>query len=261
LFFFTVSFGVLSTLVIPDLSAKASDRIWPLVVARLNGPILSPILLLAPIAALMTTMDSQLLTLSSIVVRDLVGYRSESSIPARLAVILLTLAGTAIALSPPSDIIAFLNRTSFSGYAALAPVVYCGFYGMRTGSVTALAGMLAGEAMVVALGFGWVSFPGIPDIFPVAGTGWTIFGIGSVFRSSKGSKEPRFTASRLVQTLPPLWILAFLLVLVPVMDFWNWNREPVLVFGLPDWVWRSIASCLALSGAFALFFRSRVAEK
>ncbi len=260
LFFFTVSFGVLSTLVIPDLSAKASDRIWPLVVARLNGPILSPILLLAPIAALMTTMDSQLLTLSSIVVRDLAGYRRESSAAPRLAVILLTLAGTAIALSPPSDIIAFLNRTSFSGYAALAPVVFCGFYGKKTGSATALAGMLAGEAMVVALGFGWVGFPGIPEIFPVAGIGWTVFGIGYVFRSSQGSKESRFTPSRLTQTLSPLWILAFLLVLVPVMDFWNWNRELVPVFGLPDWVWRSIGSCLALSGMLALFFRTRATE-
>ncbi len=260
LFFFTVSFGVLSTLVIPELSAQASDRIWPLVVARLAGPLLSPILLLAPIAALMTTMDSQLLTLSSIVVRDLVGYRSESTFLARLAVILLTLTGTALALSPPSDIIAFLNRTSFPGYAALAPVVFCGFYGKKTGSATALAGMLAGEAMVVALGFGWVGFHGIPEIFPVAGTGWTIFGIGYAFQRSRGSKEPRFAASSLSRTIPPLWALAFLLVIVPVMDFWNWNREPALIFGLPDWVWRSIGSCLALSGALALFFRSRAVE-
>lgn len=264
LFFFTVSFGVLATVIVPGLSAQAADRIWPIAVARLNGPLVSAILLLAPIAALMTTMDSQLLTLSSIVVRDLAGYRGVSRIAPRLAVVFLTLTGTVLALYPPGNILVFLNKTAFAGYAALAPLVFGTFYGRKAGARTALASLVAGECVALCLGAGFLVLPGIPEIFPVAISGWSVFIAGSFIEGRRKTAPDgisgaaiRFSASRLSEMVSPGWAVAFLCALAPLMDFWNWDRAPLIILGLPDWVWRTALSCCALSILFMLYFRKR----
>ena len=46
-------------------------------------------------------------------------------------------------------------------------------------------------------------------------------------------------------------------IVLPAFDFWNWGKESGLLFGLPAWTWINIAQGVALSAAFALFFRRR----
>lgn len=240
LFFFTVSFGVLAGVVMPEVGVAEADRIWPLTVVKLVPGWLSSLLLLAPLAALMTTMDSQLLTLASILDRNIIGGflvawrgRSEGSAGgwrtkragqgagtgrredarndvvsgqkerdwqgagtghktgagrsrrtgiARLCVLGLCSVGMVMALDPPVDILNFLNKNAFSGYAALAPVAFGALYSRYAGAGIAGASMAAGLGMLALSGSGLVRFSGIPDIIPVVMAGWAVFFCGSFLK-------------------------------------------------------------------------------
>lgn len=70
-FFLPVSIGVMGRLVVPDLGAQAADSIIPIILSHISGPAVAALVTTAGLAALMSTMDSQLLTLSSVVTRDI----------------------------------------------------------------------------------------------------------------------------------------------------------------------------------------------
>ena len=86
-----VAMGVLGHLAFPGLSGRAADNIVPLLMTHLAGDFMGTLVLAAGLAALMSTMDSQLLTLSSIFTRDLVpllgGRKSESALVGRVFVL------------------------------------------------------------------------------------------------------------------------------------------------------------------------------
>ncbi len=269
LFFLTISTGVLGKAVFPDLAQASSDKLWPLLAAKLGGeaggPLLVALLVLAPLAAILTTMDSQLLTLSSIIVRDMAGDRRDSQARARAAVGAIAAVGIVIALFPPSDILDFLNRASFNGYAALAPLVFGGLYRKRASAWGGLASVALGEAVTIAFGLGLVRVPGVPDVVIVAIVSWGAFFAASALerRCRPASVEAAAAAyealrlPRLGAVLPLRWALLFLAAILPAFDFFNWGEEPLMAFGLPAWVWISAAQGLVLSLAFAIFFLSR----
>ncbi len=259
LFFLTVSAGTLGAALFPELGHGGSDKVWPLAArvlgGELGGQVLAAVLILAPLAAILTTMDSQLLTLASIAVRDIAGDRSGRRGGSRIAVVLLSCAGAAAALSPPRDILDFLNRSSFLGFAALSPLAFGGLYCARAGAASALAALAAGQAATFALGLKLISLPGVPDIFVVAGAAWGAFFLGAFLdRKRAAPGTPTFGLSAVV---PPRWLAVFALIVLPAFDFWNWGKESGLLFGLPAWTWINIAQGVALSAAFALFFRRR----
>ena len=66
-----IAIGVLGRLSFPDLVGKQADRILPLVLTSISGDFMAALVIAAGLAALMSTMDSQLLTLSSIFTRDI----------------------------------------------------------------------------------------------------------------------------------------------------------------------------------------------
>jgi SSS family solute:Na+ symporter len=61
-----IAIGVLGRLTFPDLVGKQADRILPMVMTSISGDFMAALVIAAGLAALMSTMDSQLLTLSSI---------------------------------------------------------------------------------------------------------------------------------------------------------------------------------------------------
>lgn len=262
LFFLTVSTGVLGSVVLPGLGQAGADRIWPALAGEAGrgalGSVLTGILILAPLAALMTTMDSQLLTLSSIVIRDLGGVKNARSGVSRVAVAILALVGTAIALVPPDDILGFLNKSSFLAYAAMAPFFLGGLYSARPGALTALASLVLGELVVVLSGFGLIALPGIPPIFIVAAVSWGTLAIGMAFgrRGAMTAETEPFKPYRLGSILPFRWAIVFLAILIPALDFNNWGKEPSLIAGLPVWVVTSAVLGVLLSVALFFFFRS-----
>jgi len=171
----------------------------------------------------------------------------------------VALIGTALALAPPEDILGYLNRTSFLGFAALSPLVFGGLYLRGPGSRTAALSLIAGQSTVVGLGLGLIRAPGIPDVFLAAGAAWMPFALAAV-RKGRQAMLPAesFEPYRLGDVLPARWAVIFVALLLPAFDFWNWGkRAPALVAGLPVWVWISIAQGILLSLALAAFFRSK----
>lgn len=266
LFFLTISTGVLGKAVFPDLAQANSDKLWPLLAAKLGGesggPLLVALLVLAPLAAILTTLDSQLLTLSSIIVRDIVGERRDKQTHARAAVGAVAAVGIVIALFPPSDILDFLNRTSFNGYAALAPLVFSGLYSKRASARGGLASIALGEAVTIAFGLKLISVPGVPDIVIVAIVSWGAFLAVTAlerryypgYAETSAAAYKELSLPRLRTVLPVRWALVFLAVILPAFDFFNWGKESLMALGLPTWVWISAAQGLVLSLSFALFF-------
>ena len=102
-----------------------------MVATAVAGDFLAALVIAAGLAALMSTMDSQLLTLSSIFTRDILPLMRRSqtttSLPGRLFVIGLSLAGLGFAYRPPATILQ-IATAAFTGLAVLFPTVFFGLY-------------------------------------------------------------------------------------------------------------------------------------
>ncbi|MDD4904406.1 MAG: sodium:solute symporter family protein, partial [Candidatus Bipolaricaulis sp.] len=135
LFLFPVAVGVIGRLSYPELPAgAASDGILPLLLHKHASPLVETLVLSAGLAALITTLDSQLLTLSSMFTRDIYApvrawLRTrqddrQASPPSewvgRAFVVLLGLAGLALAYRPPATFLE-ITTEAFTGLAVLFP--------------------------------------------------------------------------------------------------------------------------------------------
>jgi len=153
-------------LLIPGMEAE-SDRIMPAMAVLLSEQAgvawLAGLLVAAPFAAVMSTVDSFLLMISSALVRDIyqrnINPAAEEKLIKRLCYLFTLIVGTAAmigAINPPQflqDIIVYVG----SGLAAcfLAPFVYA-LYWPRANSQGCIAGMLAGFAAHLSLYFGGI---------------------------------------------------------------------------------------------------------
>jgi SSS family solute:Na+ symporter len=228
-----IAVGVLGHLSFPDLAGKQADRILPMVVNAVSGDAMAALVTAAGLAALMSTMDSQLLTLSSIFTRDLLPVLcrtdSSSSIPGRVFVVGLSAAGLALAWHPPATILEIATET-FTGLAVLFPTVVFGLYWRRVHSLSAVLSILAGEALLVCFHLKWVS---AAPFLPVVWVMLTAFGVYLAVHA--------LTRFRQVGLRPPSWprdpcLLMFFGVFLLAMDFWAWGRSGPLVAGMPVWI-------------------------
>jgi Na+/proline symporter len=245
---------VLGRAVFPDLSVAQSESVYPLLLARFASPFVSTLLLTGGLAALMSTLDSQLLTMASMIGLDFGKRKAAPVWLHRLIVLGIGAAGYLLALRPPQTILDFVNRTSFTGLAVLAPVVLGGLYWPRANRYGALAGILAGEALTVLSFFRVVQVPGVLPVIPVLAVTSVVFAVVSLVTRSPGENaglaaQPEPAAGR-GRLLPAVLVFAGLFVLAN--DFWAWNRRPVLWAGLPLWVWYYILLGVLLAGAYAL---------
>jgi SSS family solute:Na+ symporter len=234
-FFMPIAVGVLGHLSFPDLVGKQADRILPLVLTLIAGDFMAALVMAAGLAALMSTMDSQLLTLSSIFTRDIapriVKSKSESSVSGRVFVIVLSLAGLALAYKPPATILQIATQT-FTGLAVLFPTVIFGLYFKRVYALAAILSILCGEAALVAFYFKWISSPLFLTVI------WVMVITFSVYLLTHAALLRR--ESRLTITAPQwlanpyCWLFAGIFVLA--MDFWAWGKVEPIILGIPLWV-------------------------
>lgn len=157
LFLCPVLIGVWGHLAFPDLIGRSTDGIMPLMLERFSPAWLNGLVMVGAIAAFMSTLDSQLLALSSMLTRDVYRglLRPQASISnqvliGRFVVVVLALGGLAIALNPPQAILALATQ-AFSGLALLAPVMFAAVFGISIRSQAAVLSILLGE--LTLLGF------------------------------------------------------------------------------------------------------------
>jgi solute:Na+ symporter, SSS family len=251
-FFLPVSIGVLGRLVVPDLGAQEADSIIPIILSHISGPAVAALVTTAGLAALMSTMDSQLLTLSSILTRDILSplrrlaapsgksvnpavkreKRFGGSIAGRISAAVLAGVGLLAAFNPPATLLEIATHT-FTGLAVLFPTVLFGLYVEKPSKVAAVTSIIIGEGSLFFFTLGVLtSSPFLPAVWIVAVSFLVYFivqGIETAFRKKE-------LCQRITRSLKRPYFYGFIILLVLAVDFWNWGNRPVIVFGLPLWV-------------------------
>ncbi|MEK4029802.1 sodium/pantothenate symporter [Pseudobacillus sp. FSL P4-0506] len=141
--------GVMARAIIPGVTI--GDKVMPELAMTIMPDWLAGIVLAAPMAAIMSTVDSLLLLVSSAVVKDLylhfINKEAEEKKVKKLSFIVTTIIGVVVfivALQPP-DLIIWLNLFSFGGLEAVFiwPVVL-GLYWQRANGAGAASAMIIG---------------------------------------------------------------------------------------------------------------------
>ena len=248
-FLLPVTIGVLGRLSHPGLHGKAADHILPLLAADLPGNILGSLVVACGLAALMSTLDSQLLTLSSIFTEDLYpllrGRRPHGAWPGKIFVVMLALAGLGMAIHPPSTILSIAKQT-FTGLAVLFPAVWLSFNERIRSVKGAWISIAVGETLVGLYYFKLIPTFGFLPVVPILAATFGSYLAAAAWEKRKITALPEFLKSP--------FFYAFLAIFLAAMDFWRWNARPVLWLGLPAWVYYFLAlSTLQMGGTWLLF--------
>ncbi|TQV69924.1 sodium/proline symporter PutP [Exilibacterium tricleocarpae] len=133
-----------------------SERAFMLLIDALFNPLVAGILLAAILAAVMSTADSQLLVASSALAEDF--YRAlfrqnasqrELVKVGRLAVVLIALVASYIALEPENQVLTMVSYAWAGFGAAFGPTIVFSLYWRRMNRNGALAGIIVGGITVV----------------------------------------------------------------------------------------------------------------
>ncbi|MFM4824493.1 sodium/pantothenate symporter [Aeromonas bivalvium] len=187
--------GALGRALLPAMDSP--DKIMPALMMEVLPPWLAGIFLAAPMAAIMSTIDSQLIQASATLVKDLwLNYLSpkqsqeklEVRVP-RLSLITTLILGALVllaALQPPEMII-WLNLLAFGGLQAvfLWPLVL-GLYWPRANGQGALASMVAGLLCYGILSQWGIKLAGLHAIVPSLGLGLAVFVLISLLTPAPG---------------------------------------------------------------------------
>ncbi len=254
-FLLPVTLGILGRLSHPGLQEKAADHILPLLAADLPGNVLGSLVVACGLAALMSTLDSQLLTLSSIFTEDLYplvfGKRPRGAWPGKVFVLVLALAGFLLAVRPPSTILSIAKQT-FTGLAVLFPAVLFGLYASVRSAKAAWVSIVLGEGMVALYYFKLLPAFGFLPVVPVMVVTFAGYLAVTALEGRLRMELPTFLRSP--------FFYGFLAIFVLAMDFWRWHAAPGLVLGYPDWVIYFIGLSAAQTGLAYAWTRRRLSR-
>ncbi|AVX36501.1 sodium/pantothenate symporter [Yersinia massiliensis] len=188
--------GALGRAILPDL--KIPDQVIPTLMITVLPPFAAGIFLAAPMAAIMSTINAQLLQSSATIVKDLyLNLRPEelknerkltriSSMSTLILGLLLLLA----AWRPPEMII-WLNLLAFGGLEAvfLWPLVL-GLYWERANAHGALSSMIVGAVCYTLLASFDIKIAGLHPIVPSLVLNLLAFYIGNQFGDRARARQP-----------------------------------------------------------------------
>jgi SSS family solute:Na+ symporter len=154
LFLFPVIIGVYGNIVDFDhtLSKTESDNILPLVLTEYAPLWAGAIVCIGAIAAFMSTADSQILAMSSIITKDglpaitEVKEENEKQI-GRILIIILAIIGLVLAYNPPDTIFDIVSQ-AFTGLAVLFPTTVAVLYWDRVRANSCIMSIIVGEILV-----------------------------------------------------------------------------------------------------------------
>ena len=261
LFLLPVAMGVLGRLSIPGLEGKQADRILPLLMERHANNWIGTLVLTAGLAALMSTLDSQLLTLSSMFTRDVSRHPLEEGKQrwmGKAFVVALAVAGLAIAYRPPGTILKIATQT-FTGLAVLFPTLLGGLYWRHATASGAILSIIVGEIMVALYALGWLPTLGFLPVVPIVAVTSAVFVFVSLL-SSRGVSERGPRALRSIPSKKPtrkmIYAMAsFLILFLLGIDWWAWGSATPLILGFPWWVWYFCGLNGILVAAMAAFLK------
>lgn len=177
--------GALGRAIIPDLTIP--DQVIPTLMLKVLPPIVAGIFLAAPMSAIMSTIDAQLIQSSAIFVKDLYlsakpeMAKDEKKISRFSSIMTLILTALLIlaALNPP-DMIIWLNLFAFGGLeAAFLWVIVLGLYWDKANAYGAVSSMVVGLSSYILLTQFGLKLWGFHQIVPALVFGLAAFLIGN----------------------------------------------------------------------------------
>ena len=154
LFLFPVIIGVYGNIIEFDhpLSKTESDNILPLILTEYAPLWAGAIVCIGAIAAFMSTADSQILAMSSIITKD--GLPAFTEIKeenekhtGRILIGILAIIGLILAYNPPDTIFDIVSQ-AFTGLAVLFPTTVAVLYWKRVKANSCIISIIAGEILV-----------------------------------------------------------------------------------------------------------------
>ena len=248
--------GALGHLEFSGMDRAGSDNILPMQIMESGGVWLGGLVLVAGLAALMSTMDSQLLATGSLVTRDLLS-KSGSREGGQRDMVIIALAVLGLILSLWSDLsILDLGLLAFSMYAVLFPSVYLAAHFEELDGRAVIASILSGEAMVL-LAVEYPAFysdwwiepvgPAMPTIvIPSLLVAILVLVVVNHVISNRSLSE---VVSTIVPSrskfVPALGLLA---VFILAHDYWWWEENATWLLGIPVWIWWAAALSVVQTG-------------
>ena len=248
--------GALGHLEFSGMDRAGSDNILPMQIMESGGVWLGGLVLVAGLAALMSTMDSQLLATGSLVTRDLLS-KSGSREGGQRDMVIIALAVLGLILSLWSDLsILDLGLLAFSMYAVLFPSVYLAAHFEELDGRAVIASILSGEAMVL-LAVEYPAFysdwwiepvgPAMPTIvIPSLLVAILVLVVVNHVISNRSLSE---VVSTIVPSrskfVPALGLLA---VFILAHDYWWWEENATWLLGMPVWIWWAAALSVVQTG-------------
>jgi sodium/proline symporter len=164
--------GLIGTAVVPGLSGGNEEKVFILMIDGLFNPWLGGVLLAAILAAIMSTIDSQLLVSSSALTEDFYKHiiRKEASDKeliwvGRICVLIIALIALFLALNPNSTVLGLVSYAWGGFGAAFGPAVLMALFSRKTGWQSILGGIVVGTVVLVIwknLGLGSVMYEIVP---------------------------------------------------------------------------------------------------
>ena len=179
--------GALGRVIVSDLTIP--DQVVPTLIIKVLPPLAAGIFLAAPLAAIMSTINAQLLQVSSVIIKDLflsikpnTNYSDKTL--TRISVTITFIFGGLLILAAwnPPDMIIWLNLLAFGGLEAvfLWPLVL-GLYWQKANATGALCSMFAGAISYILLAANNIKLFSFHPIVPSLVFGLVIFIIANMF--------------------------------------------------------------------------------
>ncbi|MGK3131457.1 sodium/pantothenate symporter [Pantoea sp. C8B4] len=187
--------GALGRAILPDLTVP--DRVIPTLMITVLPPMAAGVFLAAPMAAIMSTINAQLLQSSATLIKDLylriAPQHSENESRLRMLSGTITFVlGILLLLAAwnPPDMIIWLNLLAFGGLEAvfLWPLVL-GLYWERANSTGAISGMVVGAACYTLLASLNIELWGFHPIVPSLTLSLLAFVVGNLFGSTPEARH------------------------------------------------------------------------
>ncbi|MFA9500163.1 sodium/pantothenate symporter [Mannheimia sp. E30BD] len=179
--------GVLGRAVVPDL--KVPDQVIPTLMVQVLPPVVAGIFLAAPMAAIMSSIDSMLIQSSSTLIKDLylaikpnaINNEKKIKLFSTITTLTFTVFLMFAALNPP-DMLIWLNLLSLGGLeATFLWVIVLGLYWEKANASGAICSMLSGLACYVVMTIFKISVLGFHAIVPSLIVGFIAFMVGNNF--------------------------------------------------------------------------------